>query len=178
MAKCCLSCAYEINALYIILVFVLPPLVSGYIVQESSNKRPAHYQEEIACSWQEIERLPKEIGLQIKKSRAIYDYILGITNGFVIPAKLLSRELGIDLVQFVPVRNKTLIKPEMPALHADRRYIIMDDIYDTADTYNKVGRCAEALLLRLCLLHEQVQAELGLFAKMLNHEKWVVFLWK
>jgi adenine/guanine phosphoribosyltransferase-like PRPP-binding protein len=138
MAKCSLSCPYEINALYIILVFVLPPLVSSYIVQESSNKLPAHYKEEIPCSWQEIERLAKEIGLQIK-SRAIYDCILGITNGFVIPAKLLSRELGIDLVQFVAVRNTTLIKPEMPALHADRRYIIMDDIYDTADTYNKVA---------------------------------------
>jgi hypothetical protein len=45
------------------LVFVPPPLVSSYIVQEGSNKRPAHYQEEIACSWQEIEHLAKEIAL-------------------------------------------------------------------------------------------------------------------
>jgi uncharacterized protein len=178
MAKCSLSCAYEINALYIILVFVLPPLVSSYVMQESSNKRPVHYQEEIACSWQEIERLAKEISLQIKKSRAIYDYILGITNGFVIPAKLLSRELGIDLVQFVPVRNKTLIKPEMPALHADRRYVIMDDIHDTADTYNKVADALKRFSYDFAFCMSRYKQNYGLFAKMLNHEKWVVFLWE
>jgi hypoxanthine phosphoribosyltransferase len=159
-----LSCPYEINALYIILVFVLPPLVSSYIVQESSNKRPAHYQEEIACSWKEIERLAKEIGLQIKKSQAIYGCILGITNGFVIPAKMLSHELGIDLVQFVAVRNTTLIKPEMPALHADRRYIIMDDIYDTADTYNKVADALKGFSYDFASCMSRYKQNYGLFA--------------
>jgi hypoxanthine phosphoribosyltransferase len=152
------------KCLDIILVFVLPPLVSSYIVQESSNKRPAHYQEEIACSWHEIERLAKEIGLQIKKSRAIYYCILGIINGFVIPAKVLSRELGIDLVQFVAVRNTTLIKPEMPAPHADRRYIIMDDIYDTADTYNKMADALKGFSYDFAFCMSRYKQNYGLFA--------------
>jgi hypoxanthine phosphoribosyltransferase len=78
----------------------------------------------------------------------------------------------------VPVRNKTLIKPEMPALHADRRYIIMGDIYDTGDTYNKVADALKGFSYDFAFCMNRYKENYGLFAKMLNHEKWVVFLWE
>jgi hypoxanthine-guanine phosphoribosyltransferase len=161
------------------LVFVSPPLVSRYTAQESSNKRTAHYQEEIACSGQEIERLVKEIALQIKKEvRSNIRLHSWRYQCLRHSAKLLSRELGIDLVQFVPVRNKTLIKPDMAALHADRPYIIMDDIYDAGDTYNKVADALKGLSYDFAFCMSRYKQNYSLFAKMLNHEKWVVFSWE
>jgi len=83
------------------------------------------------CSWQEIERLIKKIAAQVRKSDARYDCILGITKCGIVPARLLSRELNIDAVQLVSVRDKTVIKSEMPVLGASKRYLVIDDIYDT-----------------------------------------------
>jgi hypoxanthine phosphoribosyltransferase len=76
------------------------------------------------------------------------------------------------------VRNKTLIKPEMPAPHAGRRYIIIDDIYDTGGTYNKVADALKGFSYDFAFCMSRYRQDYGLFAKMLNHEKWIVFPWE
>ena len=49
------------------------------------------------CGWQEIEHLVKEIAT-------------AITKGGIVPARLLSRQLRIDAIQLIAMRNKTVIK--------------------------------------------------------------------
>lgn len=141
------------------------------------NGSPAH-QGEISCSWHEIESLVKDLALQIKKSGKRYDCILGITNGGIIPAKLLSRELGIDAIQFIPVRNKAIIKSEMPILHPDKKYLVIDDIYDTGDTFCKAADALGGFSCDFSFCMSRHEQDAGLSPKVLNHEKWIVFPWE
>jgi uncharacterized protein len=55
-----------------------------------------------------------------------------------IPSRLIARELDINHIQFIPVRNKKLHIEEMLPLLKDKKYLIVDDIYDTGDTFTKV----------------------------------------
>jgi len=55
------------------------------------------------CSWEEVEYLIRVLADKIiKKSIKKYDIILGITNGGIIPARLMARELNIDYIQYIP----------------------------------------------------------------------------
>jgi uncharacterized protein len=59
------------------------------------------------CNWEEAEYLIRVLADKIiKKSNKKYDIILAITNGGIIPARLMARGLNIDFIQFIPVRNK------------------------------------------------------------------------
>jgi len=144
----------------------------------SVETRSPTYQGEVSCSWLEIESLVKELALQIRKSGRKYDGILGITNGGIIPAKLLSRELGVDTIQFIPVRNKAMIKAEMPILQANKRYVVVDDIYDTGDTYRKVADALTGFACDFCFCMSRRDQDVGLSPKVLNHDKWIVFPWE
>jgi uncharacterized protein len=135
------------------------------------------YQGEESCSWQEIERLVKEIALHVNKSGAKYDCILGIANGGIIPAKLLSRELGLDAIQLVPVRNKNIVKAEMPALNINKRYLVIDDIYDTGDTYSKVAGALKDFRCDFCFCMSRHKSR-GITGEVLNHNRWIVFPWE
>jgi uncharacterized protein len=91
------------------------------------------------CNWEEAEYLIRVLADKIiKKSNKKYDIILGKTNGGIIPARLMARGLNIDFIQFIPVRNKELQREEMPLLHKDKKYLVIDEIYDTGDTFSKV----------------------------------------
>jgi hypoxanthine phosphoribosyltransferase len=136
------------------------------------------YQGKEFCSWQEIEHLVKEVALQAGKSGAKYDGILGIANGGIIPAKLLSRELGLDVIQLVPVRNKTVIKSEMPVLNAGKKYLVVDDIYDTGDTYRKVALALAGFDCDFAFCMSRYKSHRMITAKILDHKKWIVFPWE
>jgi uncharacterized protein len=77
------------------------------------------------CSWEEVESLTKIVANKIRRSNKRYDAILGITNGGIVPARLMARALDINFIQFISVRNKQLYKEEMPRLAKGKRYLIM-----------------------------------------------------
>lgn len=62
------------------------------------------------CSWEEVGLLTKIVADKIQSSNKRYDSILGITNGGIIPARLMALELDVNHIQFIPVRNKKLHK--------------------------------------------------------------------
>lgn len=66
------------------------------------------------CNWDEVESLIKLVANKILRSNKIYDVILGITNGGVIPARLMAHELNVDHIQLIPVRQKNSIKRRCP----------------------------------------------------------------
>jgi uncharacterized protein len=136
------------------------------------------------CSWEEVEYLIIVLADKIiKKSNKKYDIILGITNGGIIPARLMARELNIDYIQFIPVRNKELQREEMPLLHKDKKYLVIDEIYDTGDTFSKVYDVVKVVDNDFAFLmsrseqqcHHNIEAFVG---KILIHNKWVVFPWE
>ena len=129
------------------------------------------------CSWQEIEQLVKEVAVQVRKSGARYDCILGIAKGGIVPAMLLSRELNIGAIQLVPVRDKNVVKSEMPILDGSKRYLVIDDIYDTGNTYRKVVDALQDVTCDFCFCMSRYKSH-GITAKVLEHRMWIVFPWE
>jgi hypoxanthine phosphoribosyltransferase len=133
------------------------------------------------CGWEEIESLTKIVSEKVRRSNKRYDAILGVTNGGIVPARLMARELNIDYIQLIPVRNKKLNKEEMPLLLQDKKYLIIDEIYDTGDTFSKVYDavrifdCDFAFLMSRCEHNRRGTYYVG---KVLNHNKWIVFPWE
>ncbi len=134
------------------------------------------------CSWEEIGLLTHIVAAKIQSSNKKYDVILGITNGGIIPARLMALELDICHIQLIPVRNKKLHIEEMPQLVTDKKYLVVDEIYDTGETFSKV-RCAMqdfdcdyVFLMRR--FNETNGNETAFIGKILNHDKWIVFPWE
>lgn len=139
-------------------------------------------------NWKRIELLIKTVADKILRSNKMYDAILGITNGGIIPARLIARELDINYISFIPIRSKKLHKEEMPSLFGSKKYLVIDDIYDTGNIFsvvsNEVGKfdCDFAFLVRRfaddggggcgCGGKEAYVGEI------LNHKKWIVFPWE
>jgi hypoxanthine phosphoribosyltransferase len=74
-----------------------------------SNKRK--FTKSILCG--EVEILVETLASKIKRSSKKYDVILAITNGGIIPARLMAGSLHIDDIKFIPIRNKQLFIKEM-----------------------------------------------------------------
>ncbi|MGH9976434.1 MAG: phosphoribosyltransferase, partial [Nitrososphaeraceae archaeon] len=130
-------------------------------------------------SWTQIELLVKRVSNKIESSNKKYDAILGITNGGIIPARLIARELEIDHILFIPVRSKKLHKEEMSPLFNSKKYLIADDIYDTGNMYaivsNEVAKfdCDFAFLVRRFAANDDVGGSGGkvYVGEILNHKK-------
>jgi hypoxanthine phosphoribosyltransferase len=132
------------------------------------------------CNWNEVECLVKIVADKIRSSNKIYDVILAITNGGVIPARLMARELNIDHIQLIPVRQKKLYKEEMPILFKDKKYLVIDEIYDTGDIYSKVHDVLKIFDCDFAFLMSRYQVNFkgAYIGKILNHSKWIVFPWE
>ena len=140
----------------------------------SEERSPKEY-----YTWAEIETLVEKLVYLILATGKKYDMILAITTGGIIPARLLARELEINYIQLIPIRSKKLYKEEMPLLVKDKKYLIVDDIYDTGNTFAKVFEVIKNFDYDFAFLmtrHKNNNARLS--AKVLNHEKWIVFPWE
>jgi uncharacterized protein len=137
--------------------------------------------------WTRIEFLVKNVTNKIQSSNKKYDAILGITNGGIIPARLIARELDINHILFIPIRNKKLHKEEMSPLFDNQAYIVIDDIYDTGNTYSIVDHetekfdCDFAFLVRRFSANndDSIGCDGKIFVgEILNHKRWIVFPWE
>ena len=132
----------------------------------------------VYCSWEEVEMLVRNLAAKIQRSQKKYQIILGITNGGIIPARLVARELDIDHIQFIPVRNKEIQSDEMPILHKDNKYLIVDEIYDTGNIFSKVYDSVKGFECEFAFLVSRYRNDHQVFVgKVLNHDRWVIFPW-
>ena len=138
------------------------------------------------CSWEEVELLTKIVAAKIQSLNKKYDVILGVTNGGIIPARLMALQLDIHHIQFIRVRNKNLHTEEIRQLDIDKKYLVVDEIYDTGQTFSKVKYamqdfdCDYAFLMRRFNDTNGNETDNGItfIGKILNHDKWVVFPWE
>jgi uncharacterized protein len=105
----------------------------NYKAQISEDSSSKQY-----CSWQEVEILVEKVVHAIRRLHKKHDLVLAITNGGVIPGSLIARELNLNHIQLVPIRNKKLHVEEMLPLLKGRRYLVVDDIYDTGYTFKSL----------------------------------------
>jgi hypoxanthine phosphoribosyltransferase len=98
----------------------------------------------------------------------------------------MARELDIDCIQLIPVRDKKLHKEEMPLLLKDKKYLIIDEIYDTGDIFYKVYEAVRMFDCDFAFLmsrYERISSSSNsskrtYIGKVLNHNKWIVFPWE
>ncbi len=141
----------------------------------SEKSSPKEY-----CDWEEVEALTRIVAEKIRRSNKKYDVILAITNGGVIPARLMARELDVNYIQLIPVRDKKLYKEEMPLLLKEKKYLIIDEIYDTGDIFYKVYEAVRVFDCDFAFLMSRYELnnKRTYIGKVLNHNKWIVFPWE
>lgn len=144
---------------------------NAQISKDSSSKQ--------YCTWQQVEVLVDKVARAIQRSHKKYDLVLAIANGGIIPGRLIARELNLNHIQFIPIRNKKLYVEEMLPLLKGRRYLVVDDIYDTGYTFNRVSDMVKEFDCDFAFLMTRYQnSNTSFVAKVLNHKKWIVFPWE
>ena len=84
------------------------------------------------------------------------------------------------------MRSKKLHKEEMPPLLDSKKYLIVDDIYDTGNTYSIISQevekinCDYAFLVRRFVDNagDDDDDGAGIVGDILNHKKWIIFPWE
>ena len=139
-----------------------------------------HLKNNYYLDWNDIENLVKKTALKIKKINKKYDLIIGIKNGGIIPAILISRELDINDIEFITIRKNKIFK--FNKFHKDKKYLlIIDEIYDTGKTFSIVNEYFKrfeydyACLVSRYRIPDNNKIVTG---KVLNHKKWIVFPWE
>lgn len=139
-----------------------------------------HLKNNYYLDWDNIENLVKKTALKIKKNNKKYDLIIGIKNGGIIPAILISRELDINDIEFITIRKNKIFK--FNKFHKDKKYLlIIDEIYDTGKTFSIVNKYFKrfeydyACLISRYRIPDNNKIVTG---KVLNHKRWIVFPWE
>jgi len=138
-----------------------------------------HLKNNYYLDWNDIENLVKKTALKIKKINKKYDLIIGIKNGGIIPAILISRELDINDIEFITIRENKIFK--VNKFHKDKKYLLIDEIYDTGKTFFIVNEYFKrfeydyACLVSRYRIPDNNKIVTG---KVLNHKKWIVFPWE
>jgi hypoxanthine phosphoribosyltransferase len=129
--------------------------------------------------WDNIEDLVKKTASKIKENNNKYDIIIGIKNGGIIPAKLISRELDINDIDFVSIKlDQFYISSNFPT---NKRYLLIDEIYDTGKTFLTVTKFFNKFEYDYaCLIsrYKIIDNKKIIFGQILNHNKWIVFPWE
>jgi xanthine phosphoribosyltransferase len=94
--------------------------------------------ETVSITWENLEFLVKKLSQDLQNSNWIPDYIVGIVRGGVVPAVMLSHELGIPMWTLkVSLRDDNEYETNcwMPedAING-KRILIVDDINDSGET--------------------------------------------
>jgi hypoxanthine phosphoribosyltransferase len=131
--------------------------------------------------WNNIENLVKKTALKIKENNKKYDLIIGIKNGGIIPAKLISRELNINNIDFISVKmNQIFTSSNFPR---NKKYLLIDDIYDTGKTFFTVDKFFNSFDFDYACLVSRYRitdnnSKIIIIGEILNHNKWIVFPWE
>ena len=90
---------------------------------------------EIIFSWEDIDNLIVKISKELKKrllASSVQNYeIIAIAKGGIIPATLISYQLRIKSINIFPIIDKKVIPDKIPILDSTKRYLLVDEIYDT-----------------------------------------------
>ena len=129
-------------------------------------------------SWKEIDKLIHDLACRLKTTGIKFAEVVGIGNGGIVPARLIARDLNLDEISFLPVKAGNILKNYNLHLEKKRKYLLVDDILDSGNTYRQISEylvgydCTFAFCVARNYWPEVYTA------KVLSHEKWVVFPWE
>lgn len=141
----------------------------------------------VYLSWSDIENLVQNAIEKIKIDGKKYDAVIGITNGGIVPARLIAREANINNINFVYMLDKKVQNNILPIFNKEKKYLIVDDIYDTGYTHTTVSNLLRNIkieydflfLLSRYELNENLSQKHNIFVcDILNHDRWIIFPWE
>jgi uncharacterized protein len=150
----------------------------------SFNKILKYTDKEILLSWNDIDKLVEVICQKIKSKIDIHleKYeIIAITNGGIIPATIISYNLGIKNIHLFPIINKKIIHNKIPILKTNKKYLLIDEIYDTGKTLKKTSKCLRCINHLDVFLIERYSTVISanhVYGRVLDDSRWVVFPWE
>ncbi len=139
---------------------------------------------EILLSWSDIDELIENICLKIKVKlgNALGKCeIIAITNGGIIPATMVSYSLDIKYINLFPIVDKKIIHNKIPQFDPYKKYLLVDEIYDTGETFSKASICLEHINHLNIFLIERYKITSypdRIIGKTLEDSRWVVFPWE
>jgi len=142
---------------------------------------------EIILSWSDVSTLITKISHELQTkilSNSLLDYeIIAIGNGGIIPATILSYKLEIKPINIFPIMDKKVISHKLPTLDPNKKYFLVDEIYDTGKTIALVEsylmkiNCLKIFLLRRYNT-DLLNSNNEVYGKILNDSRWVIFPWE
>ena len=89
--------------------------------------------------------------------------------------------LTLIIYNLFQLETRNCIKKEIPPLFKDKKYLVVDEIFDTGETFSKVCNITRVLDCDFASLMSRYRytGKSSLFVgKLLNHNKWIVFPWE
>ncbi|MDR1693603.1 MAG: xanthine phosphoribosyltransferase [Lactobacillaceae bacterium] len=139
--------------------------------------------DKIYISWEEFHKDTKSLCEKIKASGS-YDKIIAVSRGGLVPAGIVSYELGLRNVETVNVRsyddgkegrNDEVIYTSNVG-EVNEKTLVIDDLSDTGNTFRLLkGLFPQAKFITVYAKPEGV-SEPDIFEKKLP-DKWIVFPW-
>jgi hypoxanthine phosphoribosyltransferase len=117
--------------------------------------------------WIIVEYVVSILVEKIKKSGIKYDMLVGINRGGLIPAVMLSHKLELPMITMMP--DDVLVD--------DKRYLIIDEIYDTGKTIQQIQRNNPDIDFAV-LYHNIDLSPLKFYALKIPLDKWLIFPWE
>ncbi len=148
------------------------------------KKNLKYTDKEIILDWNDIDELIKNICLKIKFQLKNYleNYeIIAITNGGIIPATIISYKFGIKNIHLFPIINKKVIYKKIPFFETTKKYLLIDEIYDTGKTFQITSTHLSFINHLDIFLLERYNTNISnnhIYGKILDDPRWVVFPWE
>ncbi len=141
-------------------------------------------------SWSDIENMIDNLARQIEKSGFKVDVIVGILRGGIIPAKLISDELGVEDIGVIEIKfykgigergHKPYLRQPLTLSVKEKNVLIVDDVSDTGLTLNlavNVVNLYSPKKLRTATLYIKPWTKMipDYYSKI--SDKWIVFPWE
>jgi hypoxanthine phosphoribosyltransferase len=128
-------------------------------------------------SWKEIDKIIHDLACKLKTTGFNFTEVVGIENGGIVPARLIARDLDIDDIRFIRMKAGKITESYNFQLEDKRKYLIIDDILDTGDTYKHISNYLVGYDCTYAFCVARNYWPKVYTGKVLSHKKWVVFPW-
>lgn len=118
-------------------------------------------------SWNDVEMLVTSLAYTIQHSGRHFSCIAGVTRGGLVPAVMLSHKLKLPMV---PITTVEMVEK-------DSQTIIVDEIYDTGNTIEKLKLCNPRAAYAV-LFHNEHLPELDFYCVKRDLTDWIIFPWE
>lgn len=136
----------------------------------------------IILTWGDIELQTNDLAEQLKYSR--FDGIIAVTKGGMIPAALLAKKLGIDLIETVCIKsytadnNREQIELIKMTPYPERNWLIVDDLVDSGNSFRYLRKYLPNSMYAVLYAKPHGMSHTDYYSMEMAQEEWLVFPWE